>query len=84
MDRKGLGEIKEFIHLDLLHRILITLHFPLAIKDAVMEVYLPMIGEVFGKLIQLGRTGLRFPMLSRTHGQPASPTRLGKEISVFC
>lgn len=79
----GLGEIKEFIHFGLTSQDINNTAFPLAIKDAVMEVYLPIIGEVLGKLIQLAADWSAIPMLSRTHGQPASPTRLGKEISVF-
>ena len=79
----GLGTFKEFIHFGLTSQDINNTAFPLAIKEAVEHVYLPLLLEVKHKLNTLAAEWKNFPMLSRTHGQPASPTRLGKEISVF-
>ena len=56
---------------------------PLTIKDALAEVYFPAAAEVLDRLREMAREWHDVPMLARTHGQPASPTRLGKEMLVF-
>ncbi|MBK6446851.1 MAG: adenylosuccinate lyase [Bacteroidetes bacterium] len=80
---RGLGQYKEFIHFGLTSQDINNTAFPLAIKEAVENIYLPMLLEVKEKLNSYAGEWKNIPMLSRTHGQPASPTRLGKEISVF-
>src|SRR5690606_39714721 len=56
---------------------------PLSLKDAINNVYVPLLMEIKNKLKQLSEDWADISMLARTHGQPASPTRLGKEIEVF-
>lgn len=80
---KGLDSCKEFIHFGLTSQDINNTAFPLAIKEAVGNVYLPLLKDVRERLNSYAATWRDVPMLSRTHGQPASPTRLGKEISVF-
>lgn len=79
----GLDESKEFIHFGLTSQDINNTAIPLSIKEAVEEVYIPSIEELKEKLIELKNQWSNIPMLARTHGQPASPTRLGKEIEVF-
>ncbi|WP_373056458.1 adenylosuccinate lyase [Zunongwangia sp. H14] len=82
-DEIGLEESKEFIHFGLTSQDINNTAIPLSIKDAINAVYVPALREVQQKLIQLSRDWSKVPLLARTHGQPASPTRLGKEIDVF-
>jgi adenylosuccinate lyase len=82
-DALGLQEHKEFIHFGLTSQDINNTSVPLSIKEAIEEVYMPLIGEVVVKLNELSEEWNDIPMLARTHGQPASPTRLGKEILVF-
>jgi len=82
-DRLGLEEFKEFIHFGLTSQDINNTAIPLSIKEALNEVYVPQYFEVFEKLRELADEWKSIPMLARTHGQPASPTRLGKEIAVF-
>jgi adenylosuccinate lyase len=82
-DALGLQEHKEFIHFGLTSQDINNTSVPLSIKEAIEEVYMPLIGEVIVKLNELSEEWNDIPMLARTHGQPASPTRLGKEILVF-
>ncbi|GGE19822.1 adenylosuccinate lyase [Psychroflexus salis] len=79
----GLVESKEFIHFGLTSQDINNTAIPLSIKEAVEEIYMPMLEELKEKLIELKVEWQDIPMLARTHGQPASPTRLGKEIEVF-
>lgn len=78
-----LGEYKEFIHFGLTSQDINNTAIPLSLKDAINDIYVPQYFEVVEKLKQLSLEWKNIPMLARTHGQPASPTRLGKEIEVF-
>lgn len=82
-DTLGLQKYKEFIHFGLTSQDINNTAIPLSIKEAMNEVYVPLYFEVFEKLKGLATEWEAIPMLARTHGQPASPTRLGKEIDVF-
>ena len=82
-DILGLEKYKEFIHFGLTSQDINNTAIPLSIKEAMNEVYVPLYFEVFEKLKSLASEWANIPMLARTHGQPASPTRLGKEIDVF-
>ncbi|MBC8767914.1 adenylosuccinate lyase [Arenibacter sp. BSSL-BM3] len=82
-DKLGLETHKEFIHFGLTSQDINNTAIPLSIKDAMNEVYVPQYLEVLNKLTALVKEWEAIPMLARTHGQPASPTRLGKEIEVF-
>lgn len=83
MDQNGLGKWKEFIHFGLTSQDVNNTAIPLSLKEAMIDVYLPAIHEVLNTLIRLSEDWKDIPMLARTHGQPASPTRLGKEVRVF-
>ena len=74
---------KEFIHFGLTSQDINNTAFPSMIKNGMYEVYLPNLIDVRSYLFNLGMRWKDIPMLSRTHGQPATPTRLGKEIMVF-
>ena len=82
-DALNLKEYKEFIHFGLTSQDINNTAIPLSIKDAMNEVYVPYLLELKKKLTSLATDWADIPMLARTHGQPASPTRLGKEIHVF-
>lgn len=82
-DKIGLGTHKEFIHFGLTSQDINNTAIPLSIKDAVKDVYLPALEELKTKLEALSKEWAAIPMLARTHGQPASPTRLGKEFYVY-
>lgn len=82
-DTLGLGSYKEFIHFGLTSQDINNTAIPLSIKDAMNEVYVPQYMEILDKLKTLVTEWANISMLARTHGQPASPTRLGKEIDVF-
>ncbi|MCT8339897.1 adenylosuccinate lyase [Flavobacteriaceae bacterium TK19130] len=82
-DALGLQEYKEFIHFGLTSQDINNTAIPLSLKEAMNSVYVPNLLEVKKKLSELANDWADVPMLARTHGQPASPTRLGKEISVF-
>jgi len=82
-DALGLHEHKEFIHFGLTSQDINNTAIPLSIKEAMNTVYVPLYFELFEKLKELVSTWDAVPMLARTHGQPASPTRLGKELDVF-
>ncbi|WP_396156322.1 adenylosuccinate lyase [Flavobacterium macrobrachii] len=79
----GLSQFKEFIHFGLTSQDINNTAIPLSTKDAFEKVYLPGLISVIAKLKELSVEWKDIPMLARTHGQPASPTRLGKEILVF-
>lgn len=79
----GLEKWKEFIHFGLTSQDINNTATPLSLKDALSNVYMPLLFEVRETLASLADEWKDIPMLARTHGQPASPTRLGKEIAVF-
>lgn len=79
----GLSQYKEFIHFGLTSQDINNTAIPLSTKEAFEKVYLPSLISVIAKLKELSIEWRDVPMLARTHGQPASPTRLGKEILVF-
>jgi len=79
----GLSEFKEFIHFGLTSQDINNTAIPLSTKEAFEQVYLPKLIALIAKLKELSINWADIPMLARTHGQPASPTRLGKEILVF-
>ncbi len=79
----GLTEYLEFVHFGLTSQDINNTSIPLSLKEALTEQYYPLIEKLIEKLESLQTTWKDIPMLARTHGQPASPTRLGKEIKVF-
>jgi adenylosuccinate lyase len=79
----GLSKYKEFIHFGLTSQDINNTAIPLSIKDCFEKVYLPDLISLIAELKSLSQEWRAIPMLARTHGQPASPTRLGKEIGVF-
>ena len=79
----GLEPYKEFIHFGLTSQDINNTSVPLSIKDALDNVYYPLLTEIIAKLKAYAEEWSDVPMLAKTHGQPASPTRLGKEIMVF-
>ena len=79
----GLEAYKEFIHFGLTSQDINNTSVPLSIKDALNDVYYPQIEELIAQLRTYAEEWADIPMLAKTHGQPASPTRLGKEIMVF-
>lgn len=83
LDQLGLSNYKEFIHFGLTSQDINNTAFPLMLKHAVYAVYLPELALIIKKLEGLAEEWATIPMLARTHGQPASPTRLGKELAVF-
>ena len=82
-DEAGLSAFKEFIHFGLTSQDINNTSVPWSFKDAVQQTYLPALGEVVSWLRGASDQWKDIPMLAHTHGQPASPTRLGKEIGVF-
>lgn len=82
-DALNIGQFKEFIHFGLTSQDINNTAIPLSIKEAVEAVYIPVLDELIAKLEELRDEWAHIPLLARTHGQPASPTRLGKEIEVF-
>lgn len=82
-DRLGLAQYKEFIHFGLTSQDINNTSVPMLIRDSLHEAYLPLLDEMVGLLNQYAEEWKDIPMLAKTHGQPASPTRLGKEIRVF-
>ncbi|MEY4803819.1 MAG: hypothetical protein RL331_332 [Bacteroidota bacterium] len=83
MQGLGLGAYLEFIHFGLTSQDINNTAIPLSLKEGIEAVYLPALAAVQDKLVALSQDWKDIPMLARTHGQPASPTRLGKEIQVF-
>ena len=82
-DAFGLSAYKEFIHFGLTSQDINNTAFPMMLRDAVETVFLPLLKDLTETLFELAEQFKDIPMLARTHGQPASPTRLGKEIEVF-
>ncbi|GAA0871938.1 adenylosuccinate lyase [Gangjinia marincola] len=82
-DGLGLSTEKEFIHFGLTSQDINNTAIPMSLRDGVNEVYIPLLLDLIKQLESLAADWAKIPMLARTHGQPASPTRLGKEIEVF-
>ncbi|MBC8266871.1 MAG: adenylosuccinate lyase [Flavobacteriales bacterium] len=82
-DKLGLQEFKEFIHFGLTSQDINNTAVPYSIKKAVKKVYLPKLNEIVNLLKVRAEEWKEIPLLARTHGQAASPTRMGKEIQVF-
>lgn len=82
-DRLGLASYKEFIHFGLTSQDINNTAVPLSVKQAMEQVYYPELQLIIEKLNEFTREWNAIPLLARTHGQPASPTRLGKEMEVF-
>ena len=83
MDALGLSADKEFVHFGLTSQDVNNTSVPLSLREAVDEVYMPALASLHDTLSSLADEWQDVPMLAHTHGQPASPTRLGKEIRVF-
>ncbi len=83
LEEAGLDKQKEFVHFALTSQDINNTALPLLIKDFLFEAYLPAMIELRDKLHGFALEWAQVPMLARTHGQPASPTRLGKELQVF-
>lgn len=83
MDAMGLDRYKEFVHFGLTSQDINNTAIPLSLREALAEVYDPAVAEVREKLAAFAREWRDVPMLARTHGQPASPTTLGKEFLVY-
>lgn len=82
-DELGLGNFKEFIHFGLTSQDINNTAIPISMKDTHENVLLPELQSLLSKLMKMAESWKDIPMLARTHGQPASPTFLGKEIFVF-
>ena len=82
-DILGLEQYKEFIHFGLTSQDINNTSVPMSIKEAIADVYRPVLVELIEHLEARAKDWYEIPMLAKTHGQPASPTRLGKEIMVF-
>ncbi len=82
-DAYGLSPYKEFIHFGLTSQDINNTSVPMSVKEAIEDVYRPVLVELINHLEQRAEEWSDLPMLAKTHGQPASPTRLGKEIKVF-
>ena len=79
----GFEDYKEFIHFGLTSQDINNTSVPLSIKEAIDDVLMPLLEELVGQLSEYAEAWKDVPMLAKTHGQPASPTRLGKEVMVF-
>jgi adenylosuccinate lyase len=79
----GLEDVKEFIHFGLTSQDINNTSVPLSIKDALQKVFYPLVEELIAQLRTYAEAWKDIPMLAKTHGQPASPTRLGKEVQVY-
>ena len=82
-EKLGLAKYKEFIHFALTSQDANNTAVPISVQDALKDEYYPLIEELLTKLKELAAEWKNIPMLAKTHGQPASPTKLGKEIQVF-
>lgn len=80
---EGMDKYKEFIHFGLTSQDINNTSVPLSVKEALQQVYYPLLEELIAQLRAYAEEWADIPMLAKTHGQPASPTRLGKEIHVF-
>lgn len=82
-DALGLSAYKEFIHFGLTSQDINNTAIPYSLRDAIKDVFYPLIGDVINQLTDMAEQWKHVAMLAHTHGQPASPTRLGKELMVF-
>ena len=82
-DELGFGKWKEFIHFGLTSQDINNTAIPISLRDALIDVYAPLLEDLINTLSELAIQWTKIPMLARIHGQPASPTMLGKEIRVF-
>lgn len=82
-DEMGLSQWKEFIHFGLTSQDINNTAVPMSLRDALHEVYLPLLDNLIDALDERAQEWADIPMLAKTHGQPASPTRLGKEFMVY-
>ena len=82
-DEMGLGTYREFVHFGLTSQDINNTAIPLSLRDCMQELFLGELGALIGTIKEKASEWKNIPMLSRTHGQPASPTRLGKEVHVF-
>lgn len=82
-DELGFGKWKEFIHFGLTSQDINNTAIPISLRDSLIDVYAPLLEDLINTLSELAIQWTKIPMLARTHGQPASPTMLGKEIRVF-
>ena len=82
-DEMGLSDYKEFIHFGLTSQDINNTSVPMMVKESLSDVFVPALEELIAKLNAYAEDWKDIPMLAKTHGQPASPTRLGKEIKVF-
>ncbi|MCX7987674.1 MAG: adenylosuccinate lyase [Bacteroidales bacterium] len=82
-DSWGYANVREFVHFGLTSQDINNTAFPMMLRDAIVNSYFPLMNKLLEKLSELIKEWEDIPMLARTHGQPASPTRLGKEIKVF-
>lgn len=83
MTEMGLSEYLEFVHFGLTSQDINNTSIPLSLKEGIEQEYLPLLDQLIDQLDTYSKEWKDIPMLARTHGQPASPTRLGKEIQVF-
>ena len=83
LEQLGLNEYREFVHFGLTSQDINNTAPPLLLEEALAQVYLPALHELVDKIYSLAEQWEDVPMLAHTHGQPASPTRLGKEFKVF-
>ena len=79
----GIAQWGEFVHFGLTSQDINNTSVPLSLKEAIENAYLPLLNEVLGTIRSMAEQWKDIPMLAKTHGQPASPTRLGKEFKVF-
>lgn len=82
-DALGLASFKEFIHFGLTSQDINNTSVPMSVSDAIADIFRPTLGRLIDTLEEMAAKWADIPMLAKTHGQPASPTRLGKEIGVF-
>lgn len=82
-DKRGLEKYKEFIHFGLTSQDINNTAVPMSLLEALQDVYMPLLQELCDKIDALAEEWKDVPLLAHTHGQPASPTRLGKELEVF-
>lgn len=83
LENLGLGHLKPLVHFGCTSEDINNLSYALGIKDAVTQVWLPAARALVEQILKLAEEGRQVPMLSRTHGQPATPSTLGKEMAVF-
>ncbi|MGO1532393.1 MAG: lyase family protein, partial [Micrococcaceae bacterium] len=83
LDGFGLGALKPLVHFACTSEDINNLSYAVGIRDAIEQVWLPAARQTVERIVDMARSATDTPMLSRTHGQPATPTTLGKELAVF-